>query len=267
MNLTGTADQVWNELIGYINRYGAPHSPRDKPTLELLGVQTKVDMRWPIVTHPLRKMGYKFMAAEAAWILSGDDRVSTISPFSRNISNFSDNGETFFGAYGPKIMDQLAYVVKVLEQDPDSRQAVINIWRENPAKSKDIPCSLSVQFLIRNNVLHCQYTMRSSDAWLGWVYDVFNFSMLSGVVLLGLENRYPQLDLGFLTLTAGSQHLYDSDRPAYAEVLSAGYQAQQYFPFNPRSDFKTGNELVEYLWQSARGIGALEAAKHDWVPF
>ena len=265
MRLIGKADDVWLGLLDKINRYGEQFAPRGQGTLEILGQQTMVDMRWPIVTIPERKMGYKFMAAEAAWILSGDNRVSTISPFSRNISNFSDDGETFFGAYGPKIMDQLAHVVKTLELDPDSRQAVINIWRENPPPSKDIPCSISVQFLIRNNKLHCQYTMRSSDAWLGWVYDVFNFSMLSGVVLLGLGHKFPQLELGFLTLTAGSQHLYDRDRENYCLVLTDHSLPQQYFGFNPRSQFKDGNDLVQTLWDSARaGGGALTLAQDDW---
>lgn len=260
----GTADQVWLQLLDRINRYGEPHAPRDIPTREILGQQTVIDMRYPIVTVPERKIGYKFMAAEAAWILSGDDRVSTISPFSRNISNFSDNGETFFGAYGPKIVDQLAYVVKTLEQDPDSRQAVLNIWRENPAKSKDIPCSISIQFLIRNNRLHCQYTMRSSDAWLGWVYDVFNFSMLSGVVLLGLSERFPQLELGFLTLTAGSQHLYDRDKDGYNAVLTGDKWKLSYFPFTPRSSFKDGSDLITCLWLSAKNGGVLEWARNGW---
>jgi thymidylate synthase len=259
-----TADQVWLNLLDRINRTGEPHSPRGQATREILGHQTRVDMRFPIVTNPDRKMGYKFMAAEAAWILSGDDRVSTISPFSRAISKFSDNGETFFGAYGPKIIDQLAYIVKTLEHDPDSRQAVINIWRENPGKSKDIPCSISVQFLIRNNKLHCQYTMRSSDAWLGWVYDVFNFSMLSGVVLLGLGDIYPQLKLGTLTLTAGSQHLYDRDRDGYSAVLTGSRERWRYFPFNPRAQFRHGNHLVSVLWDAAHGCGALQLAQTGW---
>ena len=264
MITAGKADDVWIQLLDRINRYGEPYSPRGQATREILGQQTMVDMRYPIVTNPDRKMGYKFMSAEAAWILSGDNRVSTISPFSRNISNFSDDGETFFGAYGPKIMDQLAYIVKTLEHDPDSRQAVINIWRENPPQSKDIPCSISVQFLIRNNRLHCQYTMRSSDAWLGWVYDVFNFSMLSGVILLGLSQQYPQLQLGFLTLTAGSQHLYDRDREGYGKVLSGERQQIQYFPFNPRSQFRDGNDLVSRMWGSATSSGALNLAANGW---
>jgi len=260
------ADHVWFELIQKIMRQGLPYAPRGKETRELLGVQTQIDMRYPIVTNPGRKAGYKFMAAEAAWILSGDNRVSTISPYSRHISTFSDDGETFFGAYGPKIKEQLYYVASTLAADPDSRQAVINIWRENPrAGTKDVPCSLSVQFLIRNNKLHCQYTMRSSDAWLGWVYDVFNFTMLAGVVLLELGQRYPQLELGLLTLTAGSQHIYETNYHDVAAVLTENTPlGDNYFPFNPRGQFQHSEDLIAKLWLVANGAGALAWAREGW---
>lgn len=261
----GKADGTWYYLIQHIMRYGHTHSPRGKETRELLGVQTQVDMRYPIVTNPGRKAGYKFMAAEAAWILSGDNRVSTISPYSRHISTFSDDGQTFFGAYGPKIVDQLFYVVNTLSADPDSRQAVINIWREKPGVTKDVPCSLSVQFLIRDNKLHCQYTMRSSDAWLGWVYDIFNFTMLAGIILLELGERFPQLELGILTLTAGSQHIYETNQAEVAKVLSEREPVgDNYFPFNPRGQFQNKEDLIGKLWLVANGEGALHWAREGW---
>lgn len=263
----GTADQVWLQLLDKINRYGDLYAPRGQETFEIIGQQSVVDMRWPIVTIPERQMGYKFMSAEAAWILSGDNRVETISPYSRMISQFSDDGETFFGAYGPKIVDQLDYIITSLLKDADTRQAVINIWRENPPASKDLPCSISVQFLIRKNKLHCQYTMRSSDVWLGWVYDVFNFSMLSGVILLALKEHYPQLELGFLTLTAGSQHIYERDREGISRVLCGNLRGEQYFAFNPTGQFQDAAHLIRSLWGSAKADGALKDAQRGWVGF
>ena len=57
---------------------------------------------------------------------------------------------------------------------------IINIWRENPRSSKDIPCTLSLQFFLREASdqlwLHTIATMRSNDAWLGVPYDTFNFN-------------------------------------------------------------------------------------------
>ena len=95
--------------------------PRGQATMEVIGAQVCVDMNHPVLSVESRELGYKFMAAEAWWILSGRDDVESIKPYSKDIEKFSDDGVKFFGAYGPKIRDQVNHVVKSLYQDPASR--------------------------------------------------------------------------------------------------------------------------------------------------
>lgn len=214
----------WQAALSALMQGGQSVSPRGIPCRELLGYQTVIPMNDPVVTIPQRKLGYKFMAAEAYWILSGDNRVATIAPYSKKIAQFSDDGKTFFGAYGPKIHEQLDYVTHKLRDDPYSRQAVINIWRENPPQTKDVPCTISVQWLIRDGKLHCIDTMRSSDIILGWPYDVFNFSMMSLWICCVLRTAYGlKLRLGNLYLTAGSLHLYESDEAVARQCIQTLY--------------------------------------------
>lgn len=262
-----TADQAWLELIQRIVRDGKHTKPRGLTCKEIIGHQTVVDMNYPITT--LRpKLGYRFLAAEAWWILSGKNDVASIAPYSRHIADFSDNGQMFFGAYGPKITEQLSYVAESIINDPWSRQAVIDIWRPNPPKSRDIPCTLSTQFLLRPHVdsigveslrLHCIDTMRSSDAWLGWPYDVFNFSMLSACLALAIGLRTKKrITLGELHLTAGSQHLYVHPKEdgntsipyKIADVLNVlsgvTYNPIFYSPID-LSDFKEPQCLINHL--------------------
>ena len=207
-----TANEAWISLIRRIYEAGAESHPRNLRIKEIICNTMRVDMRWPIVSVKRRKMGFKFLAAEAWWILSGKNDVASRRPYSPHIASFSNDGYHFDGAYGPKIIDQLRYIIDTLERDPDSRQAVIEIWRPNPRDSRDVPCTLNIQWLIRDGKLNCIDTMRSSDAWLGWPYDTFNFSMLSTYVLLLLKERnsakFADLKLGALWLTAGSSHLY-----------------------------------------------------------
>lgn len=218
-----TADMVWLNLLDRLFAYGKPSSPRGQGTLELLGAKSVVNMQFPVITVPGRRMGYKFMCAEAWWILSGRSDVDSIAPYSKAISKFSNDGYRFDGAYGPMIMEQMRYVVDSLTHDLYTRQAVITIWRQNPRESRDIPCTVSLQFLVRDNHLHCMATMRSSDAWLGWVYDVFNFSMISYYVLLRLRARgIKELKIGNLVLTAGSQHIYDINEKAAERCVIEG---------------------------------------------
>lgn len=247
---------IWNWLLDDIVRGGQSVVPRGKPTLELLGHQTRISMKQPIVLDIRRKLGYRFMAAEAAWILAGDNRVETIKPFSKNIENFSDDGVTFFGAYGPKIVQQLPYVVDCLMKDKESRQAVINIWRETPPASKDVPCTLSQQFLLREHEirgpeLHVVTTMRSSDAWLGWPYDTFNASMLAGVVCLHLRDRGMPVLPGTLVFNMGSSHLYELQVNEVLGWKDRGLDmAFEPGDFNPL-EFASPEALVEHLWALA----------------
>ena len=212
----------WIETITKILAWGSNVEPRGKRTLEIPQHTVAVPMRLPVLTVPERKLSYQFMAAEAYWILSGDNTVAGISPWNKRIADFSDNGETFFGAYGPKIEYQLEYVVRKLAEDPDTRQAGLTIWRECPPQTKDVPCTVAIFASIRNSRLNLSVYMRSSDAWLGLPYDVFNFSMLGHLICCRLnQNHYVTSDKvspGTLYLTAASSHLYE-DQWAQAEAL------------------------------------------------
>lgn len=206
--------QTWIETLKDIFCNGTTVAPRNKITLEIPQRTMEVNMRQPVLRVSERCLNYKFMAAEAFWILSGDDRVESIAPYNSRIKDFSDDGERFFGAYGPKIKDQLQYVVEKLLDDRDSRQAGLTIWRENPPQTKDVPCTVAIFFSIRGAKLNEHVFMRSSDVWLGVPYDVFNFSML-GHLVCGLLNEQMSSGVrilpGKLYLTAASSHLYETN--------------------------------------------------------
>lgn len=210
-NIPKTATEAWLSLISDVSLNGRSYSPRGLPVREILNNTVMVDMCHPVVLTKKRKLSYRFMAAEAWWILAGRQDVESIGKHCKAIKNFSDDGETFFGAYGPKIAKQIDYVVETLKRDRDTRQAVLTIWRENPPITKDVPCTVAVQWLIRDGLLHCIDTMRSSDVWLGFPYDVFNFSMLSWQILEELRDSGLDLQLGTLYLNAGSHHIYEKD--------------------------------------------------------
>lgn len=249
--MSNTANKQWINLLA--NLLDAPVvAPRGKSTRELLGWKTLVPMDNPVITIRERRLGYRFMAAEAAWILSGDTRVSTIAPYSQAIGKFSDDGYQFFGAYGPKIKMQLPYIVQSLIKDEYSRQTVLTIWRESPMASKDIPCTVSLQWMIRDGFLECFANMRSSDAWLGVPYDWFNFSMVSAYLLLILR-RYPvfhNLALGNLHFYAASQHLYEPEWEAANSIvngLTGEFDVQPFYPH----EFPEPDLLTNHLWDVA----------------
>lgn len=252
-----TADAVWVNNMCEVLDSGMIASPRPGSdftgkTMELINFESSIDMRFPVVTIPQRRLGYRFLAAEARWIINGDDRLATIAPYSPVIHKFSDDGVTFFGAYGPRVKAQLQGVVDALAADNDTRQAVLTIWRSNPPKTKDMPCTVAIQWLIRNGRIHCIDTMRSSDLWLGWPYDVFNFSMLTAIIVLMLRTQYKLgVVLGDLSLRAGSQHLYERDWENSAKCVSRP-DAIEYAPLDLRY-FRDADDLISFLSKVADG--------------
>lgn len=213
-NIIHNANFEWLSELSWAFNKGNNVTPRGQLTKEVLQQTSIVNMRRPVVTLPERKLSTKFLGGEAYWILSGDNRVETIAQYNKNIVNYSDDGVTFFGAYGPRILSQLDYVIDKLKSDADTRQAVLTIWRENPPETKDVPCTVAVHFMIRDHKLNCHVYMRSNDLWLGFPYDVFNFSMLSHLVCCKLnafvvENGGVIIEPGMLYHTASSRHIYE----------------------------------------------------------
>lgn len=169
-----------------------------------------------IISNPLRKMNKAFAAAELVWILEGRNDVEFLEPYNSKIKYYSDDGITYFGAYGPKYISQINYVLSTLSKDPWSRQAIINIWRENPPESKDIPCTIALHFIIRPlNKLNLIVYMRSQDCWLGLPYDLHNFTCIQIIVASMLK-----IEVGTFELIQGSLHAYSHDFNRISNLLN-----------------------------------------------
>lgn len=207
----GYFPDVWASLLAEVISFGHVSSPRGKTTRELCDTAFSISMKRPVLTIPERKLHYRFMAAEAFWILSGDDTTKGIVPWNPRVEQFSDDGIRFFGAYGPKVVGQLPYVLATLLRDRDSRQAGLTIWRESPPKTKDVPCTVAMFFRIRKGQLSTRVFMRSCDLWLGTPYDVFTFTMVSYLLCARLNAHGVEVVPGNLTLFSASSHLYDHD--------------------------------------------------------
>jgi thymidylate synthase len=141
------------------------------------------------------------------WILNGREDIEYISKFNSKITNYSDDGKIFFGAYGPRYVAQVDYIRNILAADPWTRQAVMTIWRQNPPVTKDVPCTIMLHF-IRRPITHLNLAvyMRSQDAWLGFPYDLHNFTCMQILMAADLN-----LQLGSFNFVQGSLHAYEKD--------------------------------------------------------
>jgi thymidylate synthase len=179
---------------------------------------TLTDVRRPFVVSPARRAKYRFGLVEAAWILAGLDDLETVARVNGRMRDFSDDGKTLWGAYGPRVMGQLQHVVSSLKNDRDTRQAVLTTWRSPEpgqiVRSKDVPCTVAWHFTVRDDRLELVVFMRSNDAWLGLPYDTLSFTTVQRVLasMLGMK-------LGHYTLVASNLHLYETHWEQAAETV------------------------------------------------
>ncbi len=164
-----------------------------------------------IVTSPIRKMPMRYAVGELAWYLSGSNRVNDISRFAKKWMDISDDGVHNNSAYGWRIFDKFGFdqwqhVKELLWNDPNSRQAVIHIKDADNTPTKDTPCTVYLQFLLRNGKLNLSVHMRSNDIWMGVPYDMFSFCFLQMKMAMELG-----VEIGSYTHYAGSLHLYGRD--------------------------------------------------------
>jgi hypothetical protein len=152
-----------------------------------------------------RKLNLAVASAEFIQLLGGYSDVHQLTAIQPRFLEFTDAGR-LRGAYGPRLRTQLRQVVRLLQRDPASRQAVVNLWRhdELETSSSDVPCTLSLGFTIRDDVLDARVTMRSSDLWLGIPYDFAQFTALQRTLAAVLN-----VGVGSYTHTSWSLHLYE----------------------------------------------------------
>jgi hypothetical protein len=105
---------------------------------------------------------------EPFWILAGQNDVAFLTNIVKNFKEYSDDGHTFYGAYGHRMMypdDQIREAVNILKRDPDSRRVVLQIRRPDDMwyNGKDTPCNTAVACKIRDNKLNIHVFNRSND--------------------------------------------------------------------------------------------------------
>jgi thymidylate synthase len=179
---------------------------------EILNAVTVIfDPTQGIVESPLRNMPMRYALGELIWYLSSSNKLADIRKYSKFWDNISDDGKTLNSAYGYRIskqfgFDQWEHCKKLLKNDPYSRQAVIHIKDASNKPTKDTPCTVALQFQIRDDDLYLTTYMRSNDIWLGFPFDIFAFTALQVKMAMELDRN-----IGNYTHIAGSLHLYEKD--------------------------------------------------------
>ena len=158
-----------------------------------------------------------YAEAEWQWYLSGDKSINKLGDIYGKIPQIWIDMADKFGNVnsnygyqwerGQNHTSQLDYIVGLLKDNPDTRQACISIYdgKEHPDYKTDTPCTYAVQFTIIHNRLDMCVTMRSNDLWYGFCNDQYQFSKLQEMVSKRLK-----IETGVYYHFAHNMHLYNN---------------------------------------------------------
>lgn len=177
--------------------------------------------------------------AETFWVLSGDDKIDPLlSFFLPRAKDFSDDGKTWRGAYGPRLFGTNEALQDLVQQFKNegifTRRGVMSIF--NPeldtqinleskyelSQTKDRPCNLMMDFFVTpDKRLHMNLKQRSGDVlWGHGSINIFEFSLLHEAVLNILKSEVDsELTLGEYNHHVTNLHLYDFSGAQGYDVL------------------------------------------------
>lgn len=225
--------EFWYDRISELSKNGSTDTSRDGAVVgEVLNAITTIeDPTRCILKHHIRKLPMRYCIGELLWYLSGNPRLSAIQLYTGAWDRMSDDGKTVNSNYGHriqnavdevdgKLFDQMKMVEHLLSIEPNSRQAVIHIKQArdvlvNP--TKDLNCTVCLQFFIREDKLYMTTYMRSNDLWMGFPNDVFQFTCMQIYLAMRLN-----VGLGSYTHVAGSLHMYERDYKKSLENIEEG---------------------------------------------
>jgi len=245
------ANHLWINTLAEIIDNGHILQSRNGECKEIIGFSAEI--KNPInniIFNPLRKFSLSYACAEVLWYLSGEKNIEMIQTYAPQYDRFAENGKAY-GAYGDrwknnpgfyqelnryedyacisdlksdKNCNQLYALIKLLKQDPNTRQGIIIMWDSGDLihailkDHKDLPCTIALIFNIRNqngiDRLYCNAIMRSNDAWLGLPYDIFAFTTIQRIIALELG-----IQLGEYHHYAVSEHLYKNNYKKIEDIF------------------------------------------------
>ena len=153
----------------------------------------------------------EYALAEWQWYLSENNSISKLGEIYGTIPQIwykmADAAGKVNSNYGWQWgrNNQIDYVVDLLKNNKDTRQAAISIYdaKEHDCYSKDTPCTYAVQFTILHGRLNMCVVMRSNDLWYGFCNDQYCFSQLQEMISLELG-----IETGTYYHFAHNMHLY-----------------------------------------------------------
>ncbi len=234
-------EQQYLDLVKYIVTNGICQKTRNGTTLSIFGYQLKFDLSKGYPLSTVKRSYPKSIFEELMWMIRGQTNVKILQE--KGVSIWNKNSDAAFlsksglkykeGDIGPgygfqmrhfgasyvdcetdytgKGIDQLANAIDLLNNNPESRRIVIEIWNPTDISKMALPpCHMSYTFGVniyttpqngKRGKLNCHLYQRSWDVFLGW-------NTTTAALLTYLLANHCDLDPGILVHSIADAHLY-----------------------------------------------------------
>jgi len=237
--VAATLDDLLRRVFSKLLKTDGRAKPTRGKTLELTGVLlTLSNPRARLSQTELRGKIFSCLG-ELLWYLAQSNELRFIKYYVSRYEQESEDGKTIHGAYGPRLFggngyqNQIGNVVARLRKNEDTRRAVIQLFdaADLVGDHQEIPCTCTLQFILRDHRLHMLTSMRSNDAFIGLPHDIFAFTMLQEILARTLGK-----EVGLYKHVVGSLHLYESDVRGARKYMAEGWQPTVSMPPMPNGD-------------------------------
>lgn len=124
---------------------------------------------------------------------------------------------TFKTKEGLKEMDQVDYVLYLLNHDQASRRIMTNLFNHEDLKDMNLePCAFGTQWLVKGGKLHLILNQRSQD-----MLSANGWNTMQYAALLCMFAQCAGLEVGTLTHNIGDCHIYDRHIPLIKQLIEA----------------------------------------------
>ena len=203
-----------------------------------------------------------FHFIESLWMLAGRKDLAPLTYFVKSMADFSDDGETLWGAYGWRWQsyfnkDQLSIIIEMLKKNPDDRRGVLQMWDpilDLNKQGKDVPCNTNIYFKIRDNKLQMTVCNRSNDMiWGAYGANVVHMSVLQEYIAAALG-----VEMGTYYQVSDSFHIY-TEAPVWNKVKDLRIDPYNYRAYSNPYDNLDGYQqkplitnLTSFHWELDR---------------
>lgn len=192
-----TTDDLLRKVYAALLKSQLRASPTKGDNNEIIGAYLQIKQPRNRISRAESRSTLFSALGELFWYLSGDNDGNFIDYYIPGyLRKYAEKNGRIHGGYGPRLfnmrgINQLDLVIQRLKTKRDTRRAVIQLYDASDIADeyRDVPCTCTIQFLVRRNVLHMVVHMRSNDAFLGLPHDIFCFTMIQEIVCRSIDAK------------------------------------------------------------------------------